>query len=217
MIDYATLYIPVGLAIGLGAAAPVGPVNLLVIQQALVGRRRAALVIGAGAACADLLFALVAAFGLGAVGIAIDRHDTALRIVGGLVLMGFAGFVWRSAPHLASEAPPMHRSRLLAMGLTMALTNPANLLFFLTSFSAIGIADLGHDTAAHRGNSILVALSVGAGAMLWWLFVTTLATRLKGRLSDAALARLNHATALVLGLFGLAALTAGVLAGAMRT
>lgn len=214
MTDLSTLYVPVGLAIGLAAAAPVGPVNLLVIQRALAGQRRAALTIGAGATLADTLFALAAAFGLGAIGIALDRHDMVLRLAGGLVMIGFAVIVWRSAPHLtdAAAAPPSRR-RLLAMGLTMALTNPANLLFFITSFSAIGVAGLGHDTPGHRANSLLVAASVAAGAMLWWLFVTSLASRLRERLSDQILILLNHGTAVVLALFGIAALVAGALSG----
>ncbi|KPF61855.1 hypothetical protein IP88_15375 [alpha proteobacterium AAP81b] len=210
-IELATMYIPAGIAIGLGGAAPVGPINLVVIQRALAGRRTAAVTIGIGAALADMAFALAAAFGLGAIGIALDRHDTALRLAGGLLLIGFAVYVWRSAPHIEASAPPVSRRRLLAMGLTMALTNPANLLFFVGSLSAVGLAGLGHDSDQARANSLLVGASVFVGAMAWWLFVTTLASRLRGRLSDARLAQLNHGTAIALAVFGVGAIVAGVM------
>lgn len=210
MVSLATLYIPAGIAIGLGAAAPVGPVNLLVIQRALAGQRKAAVAIGIGAALADMGFALAAAFGLGAIGTLLDRHDLVIRIVGGLLMIGFAVVVWRSAPHLAEDATPAPRSRLLAIGASMAATNPASLLFFVGSFSAIGFLGLGHDSPQHRVNSILVALSVFAGAMAWWVFVTTLATRFRGRLSDRLLRLLNHGTAVALGLFGSGAVVAAL-------
>jgi putative LysE/RhtB family amino acid efflux pump len=210
MVSLATLYIPAGLVIGLGAAAPVGPVNLLVIRQALSGQRAAAITIGAGAALADMTFALAAAFGLGALGTLFDRHDSLIRIVGGAVMLAFAVIVWRSAPRLGGAVAPVPRSRLLAMGLSMAVTNPASLLFFVGSFSAIGFLGLGHDTSQHRVNSVLVALSVFAGSMAWWAFVSALAMRFRDRLSNGLLVLLNHGTAVALGLFGVGAVLAAV-------
>jgi len=208
MTSLATLYIPAGIAIGLGAAAPVGPVNLLVIQRTLAGRRREGLLIGTGAALGDAAFAALAAFGLGALVTLLDRHDTILRLTGGLVLIGFAVLIWRQAPHLGDAGPPATRARLVAMGASMAVTNPANLLFFIGSFGAIGVTGLGHDSEQHRLNSVLVALSVLVGAMAWWLFVTALATRFRGQLSDRLLRLINHGTAVALGLFGAGALVA---------
>ncbi len=210
MVSLATLYIPAGLVIGLGAAAPVGPVNLMVIQQALAGHRVAAITIGAGAAIADTLFALAAAFGLGTLGVLLDRHDTIIRVVGGVVMLAFAAVVWRSAPRLGGSAVPVSRPRSLALGLGMAVTNPASLLFFVGSFSAIGFLGLGTDTPQHRVNSILVAASVFAGAMAWWAFVSALATRFRASLSDHLLVLLNHGTAIALALFGSVALLAAI-------
>lgn len=207
MPELSTLYLPGGLAIGLGAAAPVGPVNLLVIQRTLAGQRGPALLLGLGAALGDMLFGIVAAFGLGAVGLLLREHDVAIRTVGGLAMIGFALVIWRAAPHLAGNAPRTG-SRLAAMGFSMAITNPATMLFFVGSFSAIGFMGLGHDSAAHRLNAGLLVGGVFAGSMLWWLVVTGIASRFAGRVSDVYLRRLNQFTAVALGLFGAGAILA---------
>ena len=209
MADLATLYLPGGLAIGLGAAAPVGPVNLLVIQRTLAGQRGPALLLGLGAALGDMVFGIIAAFGLGAVGLLLREHDAAIRSVGGLAMIGFAVMIWRAAPHLAEDAPN-NGSRLAALGFSMAITNPATMLFFIGSFSAIGFMGLGHDTGAQRINAGLLVGGVLAGSMLWWLTVTGIASRFAGRVSDTHLRRLNQMTAIALALFGAGAIFAAL-------
>ncbi len=208
----ATMYLPAGIAIGLGSAAPVGPVNLLVIQRTLCNHRGGALLLGLGAALGDALFAIVTAFGLGAIGTLVSDNDAIIRMIGGLVMLGFAVVVWRSAPHLGGEGPRTSGGRLAALGMSMTVTNPATMFFFLGSFSAIGFLGLGHDSAAHRGNAALLVAGVFAGSMLWWLVVTEVATRLRDRVSDAHLRLLNHGTAVMLALFGIAAAIAGATA-----
>lgn len=53
-----------GLVIGLSIAAPVGPIGLLCIRRSLLGGRLAGVVSGLGAATADAIYGLLAAFGL---------------------------------------------------------------------------------------------------------------------------------------------------------
>lgn len=208
----ASLHFPVGVIIGIAAAAPVGPVNLLVLQRALGTRRASALLVGLGAALGDALFAAVAAFGLGALVLAMEEHVGLLRVAGGLIMFGFAVVLWRAAPHLvaATRQPPALRDA--AVALTMTVTNPATLVYFIGSFGAVAFAAMGHDTPRHLINAGLVVAGVFTGSMLWWLVVVMLANALRGRMDDRLLVVLNHATAVVLAVFGLAAITAGFLA-----
>lgn len=210
MFDLATAYLPAGLAIGLGAAAPVGPVNILVIQRALAGQSGAGRLLGFGAALGDALFAIIAAFGLGAIGALLATYAAALRVIGGLVMIAFAVVVWRSAPHVEAAPGADRGPRLVALGFSVAATNPASLLFFIGSFSAIGFLGLGQDSEAHRLNSALLVLGVFAGAMLWWVGVSEVAARLRGRISDAHLRLLNHGTAIALAVFGVGAAALGM-------
>ena len=208
----ATLHFPVGVIIGIAAAAPVGPVNLLVLQRAIGARRGAALLVGLGAALGDALFAAAAAFGLGALVLAMEEYVGAVRITGGLIMLAFALLLWRAAPHLVADARQPPALRTAAVAFTMTVTNPATLVFFVGSFGAVAFTAMGHDTPRHLLNAGLVVAGVFAGSMLWWLVVVLLAGYLRGRMDDRLLSVLNHFTAIVLVLFGLAAIIAGALA-----
>jgi putative LysE/RhtB family amino acid efflux pump len=208
----ATHYLPVGIGIGVAAAAPIGPVNILVIQRTLQRGVGSALLMGLGAALGDALFALVAAFGLTALASLINAHGDPVRLAGGLVLIGFGVAVWKSAPHLADPGRPMPRTRHLALAtLVLTITNPATLLWFAGAFGSIGFKSIGHATPTHLANSALLVAGVFLGSMLWWLAVASAANVLKGRLEDRHLTTINHVSAVLLILFGIAAIIAGLI------
>lgn len=200
--------------IGLAAAAPLGPVNLVVLRRALSHGSRQALAIGAGAALGDALFAAVAAFGLAALATAMDSHAAWLRLAGGIAMLAFAVALWRSSPRIGTDAlaPPLLRTALLLW--TLTVTNPATLLFFASGVAATGVAGMGHATGAAIVNSTLLVAGAFAGSMLWWAIVCLIARRLRGRVTDRHLRRINHATAIVLAAFGAGAIAAAVAAGA---
>ena len=62
---YDVVYIFRGILIGLMVSVPLGPMGVLIIQKTLQKGALAGFVAGMGAACADLFYATVAAFGLG--------------------------------------------------------------------------------------------------------------------------------------------------------
>ena len=62
MIDFGL--VANGIAIGLAVAAPIGPVNLIVIRRTLRYGQLNGFLSGAGAATGDAIFAAIAAFGL---------------------------------------------------------------------------------------------------------------------------------------------------------
>jgi len=212
MIDLAAAHFPVGVAIGVAAAAPVGPINLLVIQRALGRARGAALILGLGGALGDAVFAAIAAFGLAAVTRALDVHEGSIRIVGGVVMLVFAALIWRTAPHLARDRPRTSSSRMAVAVFGMTLTNPATLFFFLGSFGAVRFTGIGHDTPLHLFNAGLVVAGVFVGSMLWWVFISGAAAALRGRITDTHLVVLNHVTAAALAVFGVVAIYLGITA-----
>ncbi len=218
MLDPATLYFPTGAAIGVAAAAPVGPINLLVIQRALGRRQAAALILGLGGALGDAVFASVAAFGLGAVSLLLKEHGGVIRIVGGVIMLAFAAVVWNATPRLAEPEGQLSAARMAVVVFGLTLTNPATLFFFLGSFGAVGFTGIGHDSGAHIVNAGLVVAGVFAGSMLWWLTVSSGTRALRSSITDGHLRLLNRVTGVVLALFGIAAIGAGLvdLMGASR-
>ncbi len=211
MSGLSTLYFPAGALIGLASAAPVGPVNLLVIQRTLSAHTAGALLLGAAGAVGDALFAAAAAFGVAAVAHALADHALVLRLGGGLIMLAFAIVIWRSTPKLRSD-DQASIVRMAAATLTLTLTNPATILFFVAAFGAVGFSGIGHASADQRLHAGLVVAGTFSGSMLWWLIVTGVARRLRGRITDRHLRLLNRGTAVLLAVFALGAVVSGVVA-----
>lgn len=210
--SFASMHFPVGVLVGIATAAPVGPVNLLVIQRSLCRPIGSALAVGLAGAIGDGIFAAFAAFGLAAAAALLGRFEASIQIFGGAIMLAFAVTVWRAAPHLSTDRAGWPTRRMALAALTLTMTNPATFLFLVGSFGAIGFIGIGNDSWRHIVNSSALVAGVIVGSMLWWLFVASLARRLRGRLTDAHLVRLNHGTAIVLGVFGVAAMVSGAIA-----
>lgn len=87
-----------GLLIGIFISAPMGPVGMLVIQRTLNKGRLPALFTGIGAAISDLTYALLTGFGMSFVTDLVTRNQLMLQILGSLVLIAFAIYLFRKNP-----------------------------------------------------------------------------------------------------------------------
>ena len=128
-----------GIILGIGIAAPVGPIGIMCIRRTLSGGRCAGIVSGMGAATADAVYGSIAAAGLTMITSALTAHTTLLRIGGGLFLcyLGIATFRARPAERSAVVAT----TSLLAAytsTLVLTLTNPLTILSFAAIFAGVG-------------------------------------------------------------------------------
>jgi threonine/homoserine/homoserine lactone efflux protein len=200
-----------GVAMGVAIAAPVGPIALLCIRRTLDQGRLIGLVTGLGAATADGLYGLVAAFGLTALsGLLVDNANF-LQLVGGLFLcyLGLSTFFAKPTDSTADfsslRAEPTYRL-VSAYGSTLALTltNPATILSFVAIFAGLGI------TQTHPLASVTLVLGVFTGSMGWWLVLVSGVIYLRNRLTPQRLASFNQKSTKILALlilgFGIAAL-----------
>lgn len=121
MSGLATLYFPAGVLIGMASAAPVGPVNLLVIQRSVTAHTASALVLGAAGAAGDAVFAAAAAFGMTAVAQLLAEYALVLRFGGGAIMLAFAIFIWQSTPRLRGDGEPASIVRMTLAVLTLTL------------------------------------------------------------------------------------------------
>jgi putative LysE/RhtB family amino acid efflux pump len=199
-----------GVLIGVLAAAPIGPVNILIIERTLRVGQRSALWLGLSGAVGDALFAAAAAFGLSAIRLAFDVHQSALRIGGALFMIGFALLLWRQAPHLQGAVrKPAATGHMALAVLMMTLTNPATILWFVAAFAMFRFQGVGPESQSAIMGAALLIFGVFCGSMLWWIGISAMAKKLRGRLTDAHLLWLNHGCALLLLGFGVfAAVTA---------
>jgi threonine/homoserine/homoserine lactone efflux protein len=201
--------LPKGLLLGVSIAAPVGPIGVLTIRRSISDGFRMGFATGLGAATADAIYGLIAAFGLTAVMAILTDHADAIRLVGGAMLLVIGV---RALWHARSAATPAEAragrvispagSYIQTVGLT--LTNPMTILSFIGMFAGIGISSGGADVA----NAVALVIGVGLGSAAWWLFLASLTSRIRHRLPPATLRWINIGSALIIVSFGVAALAA---------
>lgn len=189
-----------GLAVGFTIAAAVGPISLLTIRRTIAHGRRYGLVSGLGVAAADASYGAVAAFGLTAVTSILVGGRTVLALVGGVFLVGLAIRTMLARPAQAAaaadaaERPSLGGAFLSIYGLTM--TNPMTILSFAGIFAGLGLAGRGGLDAG------LVTLGVFLGSSLWWIGLTAVVGRVRGRITARAMAWINRLSGAVLLVFG---------------
>ena len=196
-----------GVAVGLAVTAPLGPVNILVIRNAIRRGFLVAFLVGLGAVAADTLYAIAAAYGVSWVSHLVEAYARPLLIVGGLLLVVTGVWLARKRVTLAAVAadePQAARvlgKSLAAFGLT--ITNPGEFFGFLAIFGAMsGVLRLHEDGA--RPPTVIAGVALGEA--LWWLFLSFLVSRFRARIGEAMLARISRWTGILIAAFGFALL-----------
>jgi threonine/homoserine/homoserine lactone efflux protein len=196
-----------GIAIGLAGAIPLGPVNLIVIRNALKRGLKGGLWAGLGAVAGDGLFAAIAAFGARSIEAFIMGHAFFLQLIGGTVLAVIGVTTARSrvdSHALEGDDAAISGATAgakFASTLALTLANPAALAFVLGAYGAMGAA-LQLGSAPYR--AALSVAGVMTGSLLWWAALSALVAGLRGRLTVAMLDRVNRWSGIALAAFGFA-------------
>lgn len=195
-----------GFILGFTIAAAVGPISLLVIRRTLAEGRIVGLASGLGVATADGAYGAIAAFGLGAITTVLVDARPVLGLVGGLFLLWLAWTTARAEPHDPASAPVrrggLAGAYLSILGLT--LTNPMTILSFGALFAGLGVA------GADPAGSALITMGVLLGSAAWWVLLTTVASALRTRVTTAWIRRINIASGLAIGTFGVVSIASAV-------
>jgi threonine/homoserine/homoserine lactone efflux protein len=157
-----------GAAAGFGIAVPVGAIALLIIDTGMRCGFRQAAAAGAGAAAADLLYAVVAALGGAVVAAWLAGIGRTLALAGGALLVGLGLWGLRSALRPTREqnssAPGSSAAAwptfLRFLGLT--LVNPMTVVYFAALIAGTA--------ASSRWSAVDFALFVagaGAASLCW--------------------------------------------------
>jgi threonine/homoserine/homoserine lactone efflux protein len=192
-----------GLVMGVAVAAPVGPIGVLCIQRTLQDGRIYGLVTGLGAATADGLYGLVAAFGLTFISSFFLAQQDWIALLGGLYLCYLGQRIIRSAP-AEGQLQTRQGNLLQAYGTTflLTLTNPLTILSFVAIFAGLGLAQRGDDYV----EATVLVLGVFSGSAVWWLFLSGGVSLIRHRLHDRALNWVNRLSGAIIIAFGLIAL-----------
>ena len=126
----------VGAVFGLALAAPPGPMNAVIAEESVLRGRLAGFRAGLGAATADVIFLALAYVGIVAVVESFPLLRAAMIAAGGVVMLYFAVGAAKGArasfrPTSADE-PSLAAGKGFRKALVLALTNPYQVLFWLT-------------------------------------------------------------------------------------
>ncbi len=197
------LLVPAGFVIGILAAAPIGPVNIFVVQRTLSRGLKVGLAAGIGATLADGLLAALAAFGFTATDDAFANHSDLIQLVGGLVLIVFGlRLVLEPPSHrtLTPHLPPvMGHAGAVPQTFFLAITNPGAILGMFAMVGTLSSAIGGFDSLIEP--TVLV-VTVFATCFLWWFGLTRLVNRIHHRFSLQTLTRINRVAGVLLVLSG---------------
>lgn len=190
-----------GLILGFSVAAPVGPIGVLCINRTINKNFAAGFVSGLGAATADLLYGLVAGLGLTAVSSYLIDHKLWIQSIGLLFLI-YIGMKTIIKKENELEYKSVTDKGLLKdylSTLLLTITNPITILFFIAVFAGLGLTN----TTNGIYSTIQLLLGVFIGSAIWWLFLSGLTARLKTRINNQIVKRIDLFSGILILFFGL--------------
>lgn len=160
------------------------------------------MVIGLGAATADLFYGSIAAFGLTIISDTLQSQRVWIRLVGGalLLFLGIRTFRARPAdPGLTLRHTGILRSYFTTIFLTF--TNPITIFAFIAVFSALG---LGEGLAFFSASILVSGVFLGSG--LWFVILSSGVTLFRKKLDITGMKWVNKIAGALIFISGLIAL-----------
>jgi threonine/homoserine/homoserine lactone efflux protein len=191
-----------GIFIGFAMAVPVGPIGIMCIRKTLTEGQLRALIIGLGAATADLLYGCIAAFGLTVVSNTLVGQRIWIRLVGGTLLVFLGIRTFRARP--ANRNIPINSSGMLKSYLTtvfLTLTNPLTIFVFIAVFAALGLG-----SGLGQFSALALVVGVFIGSCLWFLFLSSGVRLFRKKLDSVGLRWVNRIAGMLIIVSGVIAI-----------
>jgi threonine/homoserine/homoserine lactone efflux protein len=199
-----------GIGIGVLMAAPIGPVNVLVIQRTVAGGFWAGLAAGLGAVAGDGLLAAIAAFSVTAISNVMTAYAGYIQFVGGLLLVGFGLALLFTRPALTiplgEKSHLLDHTGIIPQTFFLTVTNPGAILGMAAMIGGLGSLIGGLNTYPE---AFLLVAAVMGGSLLWWLGLSELIATIRHMLTEGRLKLINRIAGTVLIAFGLILLLDG--------
>ena len=198
-----------GLAIGALISAPMGPIGMLCIQRTLNKGRRAAFFTGIGAALSDLTYCLLTGLGMSFITDFILAKELMLQVIGSVVLIAFALYLFKKNPTLALKKPDTSPNTFwkdFGTGFLFTFANPLILFFIIGLFARFNFL-LPEFRYYHY---ILGYASIFGGALLWWWLITFFVNKVRAHFNVRSLWIFNRIISGILILMALVGLYRGI-------
>lgn len=206
-MDWLTL-IGGGMVIGIIAAAPIGPANIICIRRTLSYGQMNGFLAGLGAAIGDGVFAVIAGFGVKWVFDAIQDMGVVLQLGSAAILMfyGLRVFIYATPPEIMRNPDGSMQTGSVgdlagafASTFALTITNPATMVGFATMFGAFReVVDYHASPLA----TLVMVIAAFLGSVLWWFVVTAVTGIWHQTIEQGTLKRMNQASGLFIFLTG---------------
>jgi threonine/homoserine/homoserine lactone efflux protein len=200
-----------GLGIGVLMAAPIGPVNVLVIQRAVSRGFWGGLAAGLGAVLGDGVLAAIAAFSVAAISDVMVAYGELIQLIGGVLLIGFGIALLLCRPVLMTPAHErshiLEHTGIIPQTFVLTVTNPGAILGMAAMIGGLGSLIGGLNTNLE---ALILVASVMGGSLLWWLGLSELIATIRHRLTEGRLNAINRIAGVVLTAFGAALIVEGL-------
>jgi threonine/homoserine/homoserine lactone efflux protein len=192
-----------GVLLGFSIAAPVGPIGILCIRKTVQYGRLSGFFSGLGAALADTVYAIIAAFGLSFIANCLLAAQFWLQLIGGIFLLYLGWKTFTAQPAL--EAPKVSHTNLINdffSTFLLTITSPVTILAFLAIFAALGVTNAEGDyTQASQ-----LVLGVFLGSTVWWLILSEGITLFRKKIGQKVMTWINRIAGIIILGFGIATL-----------
>lgn len=200
-----------GILIGLAAAAPIGPINIIVVQRTLTKGRKIGWVSGVGAAAADAIYGAIPAFGLTLLSGFLINNVRWFELAGGIVLMLFGLFIaLRNAQTNEPDVSAGKHASAFASLFFLNFMSPVTILSYAALF--VGLSFLNFSYGFGIG-PVVVVLGIFSGSVLWVTFLVLCAHLLRRFLHERWLKWINVVTGAIIIVFGLLSLAKAMSGG----
>ncbi|MBE6318981.1 MAG: LysE family translocator [Bacteroidales bacterium] len=183
--------IPRGVAIGILISAPMGPIGMLCIQRTLNKGRWPAFFTGIGAALSDIIYCLLTGLGISFITDFIESNQTALQVLGGIVLIAFGVYLFRKNPTRTLKPAAESNNNFwtnFVTGFFFTFSNPLILFFIIGLFARFNFIQQEY----HAYHYIVGYFSIFIGAIFWWYIVTLFVNLVRNRFNVRSMWIINR-------------------------
>lgn len=198
-----------GLLIGVLVSAPMGPVGMLIIQRTLNKGRWAAFFTGIGAALSDIFYCLLTGLGMSFITDFIESHDYLLQIIGSLVLVAFAVYLFQKNPARALRKRKENKTTFfkdIGTGFLFTFSNPLILFFIIGLFGRFNFLM----PEFQYYHYIMGYVSIFVGALLWWYLITFGVNKIRSHFNVRSMWFLNRIIGTILIIMAIVGIYKGI-------
>ena len=190
-----------GFVLGLLVSIPLGPVGAIAIQRTISKGYKAGLLGGLGAACADLVYALIAGFGVSVVINWLIRVRMWIQIGGSFIFVIMAYKVFFTNPaiqvrqHRRQKPSPLEDFMATFL---LTFSNPTPVFVFMAAFAGFFV----HEEVNYH-DIILSIAGVFIGCLSWWGALVSGVNMFRNKIRLRHLLWINKITGIVVFVFAI--------------